>query len=130
MVKFIRIEEKELSDQVDKVVKELGKKLQQPIHLIEIYLNNHSLSQESKEYFKKSFDKNNIKNEVYEIWVKSDSFHYLDRNKTNFTKKDYTGTVVLMEDRMFKGFYFIPIECMLKEMKPKKDFYSLYLFDW
>lgn len=72
--------------------------------------------------------KEGIQAEYYEVWTniingKSELW------KTNFTKENYTGTAVIIEDVIWKGRQLPPIKKMLKKMNFHKKIYLASLLD-
>ena len=75
-----------------------------------------------------SLKRKRIKTGYYEVWtnmVNGRSRLW----KTDFTKGDYTGTAVIVEDVVWSGRQLPPIKRMLRIMDPKKKFYIASLFD-
>ncbi|MBS3152887.1 hypothetical protein J4230_05780 [Candidatus Woesearchaeota archaeon] len=98
--------------------------LKQPIHLLAVCSGGRTLSK---------LIASNLRNEginvaYYEVWtniIKGKAKLW----RTNFTKEDYTGTVVIVEDVIWKGTQLPPIKNLLKIMAPKKRFYIASILD-
>jgi len=109
------------------IIEELAKKLinlKQPIHLLAVCSGGTTVAKTITSYLKKQ----GIKAEYYAVWTniingKSELW------KTNFAKDDYTGTVVIIEDVIWKGRQLPPIKKMLKKMNSRKKFYLASLLD-
>lgn len=110
-----------------KIIEELAKNLihlKQPIHLLAVCSGGTTVAKTITSYLKKK----GIEAEYFEVWTniingKSELW------KTNFTKDNYTGTAVIIEDVIWKGRQLPPIKKMLKKMNPRKKFYLASLLD-
>lgn len=109
------------------IIEELAQKLiylEQPIHLLAVCSGGTTVAKAINSYLKKQ----KINVEHYEVWTniingKSKLW------KTNFTKENYTGTAVIIEDVIWKGRQLPPIKKMLKIMNSHKKFYLASLLD-
>jgi hypoxanthine-guanine phosphoribosyltransferase len=109
------------------IIEELAQKLihlEQPIHLLAICSGGTMVAKIITSYLSEK----GIEAEYYEVWTniingKSELW------KTNFTKENYTGTAVIIEDVIWKGRQLPPIKKMLKKMNSRKKFYLASLLD-
>jgi len=118
-----------MKQNIKRIIEQLASKivhLKQPIHLLAVCTGGIMLAKTICLYLKKR----NIKVDYYEIWTKTLSVKgKREICKTDFTKKDYNGTAVIVEDVIWRGGALPPIKKMLKKMNPKKQFYIIALLD-
>ena len=116
-----------IGDKVKRLIVKLAKKIEhlpQPIHLIAVCSGGISLTEALKKYF----DKKEITCETYNVWTDTiNQKCYL--RKTDFKKRNYTGSAVIVEDVVWRGHHLPPIKRMLRKMNPNKKFYVVALFD-
>lgn len=116
-----------MKQKVKKIIERLAKKiihLKQPIHLLAVCTGGKVIAKTIYLYLTKK----KIKADYYEIWtdvIKGKRKIW----KTNFTKKNYQGTAVIVEDVIWQGGALPPIKKMLKKMNPQKRNYTVSLLD-
>lgn len=110
-----------------KLIRELGKKiehLEQPIHLLAVCSGGMTLAKTINKHLKSK----KIDSKYFEVWT-----NIINGKKkiwkTDFHKKDYTGTAVIVEDVIWKGSALPPIKKMLKTMKARKKIFIVSLLD-
>lgn len=116
-----------MQKRTEEIIEELAQKLihlKQPIHLLAVCSGGTTVAKTITSYLKKQ----GVDAEYYEVWTniingKSELW------KTNFTKYNYTGTAVIIEDVIWKGRQLPPILKMLKKMNFQKKFYLASLLD-
>jgi len=116
-----------MEQKVKKFIEQLAQKiihLPQPVHLLAVCSGGMVLAKIIHLYLKKK----KIKADYYEIWTnilkgKKEIW------KTTFTKNNYNGTAVIVEDVIWQGSALPPIKKMLKKMDPKKKIYTIALLD-
>lgn len=97
--------------------------LPEPIHILAICSGGRTVGKYIYKYLK------NKKNDVsyFEVWT-----NIMDKKasilKTNFKKKDYKGTVLIVEDVVWKGTSLVAVKKMVRSMS-KKKFYVAVLLD-
>ena len=109
------------------VIEELTTQLEhlsQPIHLLAVCGGGKRIAEMSEEFLKKK----GIEAKHFEVWVDSVKGE-ASIAKTNFTKEDYIGTAVIVDDVIWSGHLLPPIKQMLTEMEPTKKFYLASLLD-
>lgn len=117
-----------MEQRVKKIIQQLASKithLKQPIHLLAVCTGGMTLAKIIYSYLKRQ----NIKADYYEIWTTVSIKGKRKIRKTNFTKKNYNGTAVIVEDVIWRGSALPPIKKMLKIMNRKKRFYTVALLD-
>lgn len=98
--------------------------LPQPIHILAICSGGRTVGQHIFKYLK---DKG-VNASYFEVWT-----NIVDKKasilKTNFKRKDYKGTVLIVEDVIWKGTSLTAVKKMLRSMSRKK-FYTAVLLDF
>jgi len=110
-----------------KIIEKLAQKishLEPPIHLLAVCTGGTMVAKIINSYLRK----NGVNSKYYEIWTniicgKKEIW------KTNFSKSDYIGTVVIVEDVIWQGSALPPIKKLLRTMNPKKKVYTVSLLD-
>jgi len=110
-----------------KIIAKLAKpisKLPQPIHLIAICSGGRGVTK----VLKATLEKRGIQVNKFEVMV--DSIKGKGAVfQSNFAKKDYKGTAVIVDDVVWGGHLLIPVKAMVKKMNPKKKFYTAVILD-
>jgi hypoxanthine phosphoribosyltransferase len=110
---------------IPKLMDELAKKCQklpEPIHVIAVCSGGRTVGLHISKYLKKK----SLRVDYFEAWTN------IVNNKakisiTNFTKKDYVGTVLIAEDVVWKGTSVKAVRAMLNKMKKKKTYLAVLL---
>lgn len=110
-----------------KLIEELSDSLfilEEPINLLAVCTGGITLAKIIHSYLKSK----GIKSFYFEVWTNT---VHGKRSiwKTNFKKKDYPGSAVIVEDVIWKGASIPPIKNMLKKLNPRKKPYVIALFD-
>lgn len=109
------------------VIEKLARKLIKippPIHIIAICTGGRGVGQTITKYL----NNKGIETEYYEAWT--DIVKKKAKNlRTDFKKKDYRGTVVIVDDVIWSGRQLPPLIKLLKKMKPRKKYYIATLLD-
>lgn len=116
-----------MGSRIIKLISQLSKKvsnLPQPIHILAICSGGRTVGQYIYKYLKSK----KINVSYFEVWT-----NIIDKKaeilKTNFKKKDYKGTVLIVEDVVWKGTSLMAVKKMLRLMS-KKRFYTAVLLDF
>ena len=112
---------------ITKLIHQLAKQvinLPQPIHILAICSGGRTVGKYIYKYLK---DKR-INASYFEVWT-----NIIGKRasilKTNFKKKDYKGTVLIVEDVIWKGTSLMAVKKMIRSMS-KKKFYIPVLLDF
>ena len=92
-------------------------KLPQPIHLLAVCSGGKTIALNVYKFLKSK----NISVNHFEMWTNTVNGKRTFW-KTNFTKNDYKGTAVIVEDVIWKGGAIPPIKKKLKEMNSRKPY--------
>lgn len=96
--------------------------LPQPIHVIAVCTGGKSVGKQITQFLKKK----KINTSYFEVWT-----NIVDGKatiwKSDFKKKDYTGTALLAEDVIWKGRSVNAAKKMLNKMKRKKVYTAVLL---
>jgi len=116
-----------MKPRAQKIINRLARKvtkLKPPIHIIAICSGGKTVGECTLNYLKSK----NIESSYYEVWT-----NIINGKakiwKTNFYKKDYKGTVLIVEDVIWKGTAVKAVRKYLYGMK-KKKVYSAVLLDY
>jgi len=109
------------------IIDKLGAKLvniPQPVHLLAICTGGITVAKMLTAYLRKK----KIKVAYYEVWtnvIKGKSYIW----KTNFKKKDYIGSAVIVDDVIWHGTHLPSIKKYLKKLDSSKKIYIASLLD-
>ena len=116
-----------MESRIIKLTNQLAKKvsnLPQPIHILAICSGGRTVGQYIYKYLKTK----RVNVSYFEVWT-----NIIGKKatilKTNFKKKDYKGTVLIVEDVVWKGTSLMAVKGMLHSMNSKK-FYTAVLLDF
>ena len=114
-----------MSPKTEKIINNLAKQaegLPQPIHVIAVCSGGKTVGKQMAKYFKS----HKIKASYHEVWT-----NIVDGKasvwKSDFKKKDYTGTALIAEDVIWNGKSVNATKRMLREMKRQKPYVAVIL---
>jgi len=114
-----------MTNKTEKIINNLAKqvaKLPQPIHVIAICSGGKTVGKQINKFLKNK----KINTSYHEVWT-----NIMDGKatvwKSDFKKKDYTGTALLVEDVIWNGKSVNATKKMLKNMKNKKVYTAVIL---
>lgn len=116
-----------MESRIVKITNQLAKKvsnLPQPIHILAICSGGRTVGQNIYKFLKSK----RINASYFEVWTNIIGGR-ASILKTNFKKKDYRGTVLIVEDVVWKGTSLMAVKKMLRSMS-KKKFYTAVLLDF
>jgi hypoxanthine phosphoribosyltransferase len=109
----------------EKLINKLAKKclgLKSPVHIIAVCSGGKTVGK----YVNKYLNSKGLKSSYYEVWT-----NIVDGKatmwKSDFGKKDYTGTALIVEDVIWKGTSVKAVKRMLKSFKNKKVYTAVLL---
>lgn len=116
-----------MENRIIKLINLLAKKvahLPEPIHILAICSGGRTVGRHIYKYLKNK----KIDVSYFEVWT-----NIIGKKatilKTNFRKKDYKGTVLIVEDVVWRGTSLTAVRKMVSSMK-KKKFYTAVLLDF
>jgi hypoxanthine phosphoribosyltransferase len=116
-----------VGEKISKLIKRLASKVQdlpQPINLLAVCSGGVALTKEMHKCLKK----NKVESKVYYVWTNTINGKCYLRS-TDFKKKNYLGTVVIVEDVVWRGHHLPPIKRYVKKLDKKKKHYVAALID-